>query len=95
LKLVYRPINAIRELSPLARILPYNSYLLWLSQFGFRHNHHVIFDHMAAPVAFYIRREEFESWFREAGLEEVVISWRNQNSWRGWGRLKSRAPVSS
>ena len=93
LKLVYKPVNT--TLRPLARFLPYNGYLLWLSQFGFRHNHHVLFDHMGAPVAFYISREEFESWFREAGLEDVVISWRNQNSWRGWGRHKSRAIVGS
>ena len=31
-------------------------------------------------------REEFEAWFRRAGLEDVQLSWRNENSWRGLGR---------
>ena len=35
----------------------------------------------------YIRREEFERWFRDAGLVDVQISWRNRNSWRGLGRV--------
>ena len=72
---------------PLARLLPYFSYLSWLAQFGFRHNHHVIFDHLAAPTAFYISREEFQSWFQQAALSEPRLSWRNQNSWRGWAVL--------
>lgn len=85
LKLLYRTLNQWPPVKPLARFLPYNGYFSWLSQFGFRHNHHVVFDHMAAPTAYYIRREEFESWFRGADLKDVVLSWRNRNSWRGWG----------
>ncbi|MBI2886619.1 MAG: methyltransferase domain-containing protein [Chloroflexi bacterium] len=88
LKLLYRPANLIPWLRPLARALPYNGYLSWLAQFGFRHNHHVIFDHLAAPTAFYIRREEFLGWFRKASLSRPQLSWRNQNSWRGWAVLE-------
>jgi len=40
-----------------------------------------------APVAFYLRRDEFEGWFRHNDLRDVRISWRNQNSWRGFGRV--------
>lgn len=87
LKLIYRPANTVRALGWLRGILPYNDYLAWLGQFGFRHNHHVVFDHLVAPVAFYLRREEFESWFHRAGLDSVDISWRNRNSWRGHGYL--------
>jgi len=32
---------------------------------------------------------EFEEWFRHTGLTDVVISWRNKNSWRGFGRTLS------
>lgn len=88
---VYRPVNEDSRLAPLRRILPYNDYFAWLGQFGFRHNHHVIFDHLVAPVAFYLRREEFASWFPNAGLELVDLSWRNRNSWRGHGRVPELA----
>ncbi|MBI4497990.1 MAG: methyltransferase domain-containing protein [Chloroflexi bacterium] len=85
LKLLYRPADG-GPVRPLASRLPYRGYLTWLAQFGFRHNHHVVFDHMVAPTAFYLRREEFAAWFQRAGLEDVQLSWRNQNSWRGLGR---------
>lgn len=88
LKLLYRPAGGA-VLDCLSKALPYRSYLTWLSKFGFRHNHHVVFDHMVAPTAFYLRREEYSAWFQRAGLEDVQLSWRNQNSWRGFGR---RAP---
>ena len=79
LKLLYR--------GRLSRVLPYGPYLRWLAQFGLRHNHHVIFDHLAAPTAFYLRREEFREWFRRTSLTDPVLSWRNENSWRGWAHV--------
>jgi 2-polyprenyl-3-methyl-5-hydroxy-6-metoxy-1,4-benzoquinol methylase/uncharacterized protein YbaR (Trm112 family) len=85
LKLVYRPANRKGAPAWLRKVLPYNDYLAWLSGFGFRHSHHVVFDHLVAPVAYYIRRQEFERWFKEADLDLVDLSWRNQNSWRGHG----------
>ncbi len=85
-RFVYRPVNQVPALQFLTRLLPYNDYLAWLGQFGFRHNHHVIFDHLVAPVAFYLRRDEFRAWFRRANLELIDLSWRNRNSWRGHGR---------
>ena len=87
LKLIYRPANAPTAPGWLRHLLPYNDYLAWLGQFSFRHNHHVIFDHLVAPVAFYVRREEFEAWFHKADMELIDISWRNRNSWRGHGRF--------
>lgn len=70
----------------LSRLLPYYSYLHWLAQFDFRHNHCVIFDHLGAPKAQYVRKEEFGEWFEDAGFSNVTLTWRNQNSWRGFGR---------
>lgn len=92
LRLFYLPVRKLEVLAFFKKILPYFEYLGWLSQFGFRHNHHVVFDHMAAPTAFYIKKDEFEEWFREAGLGAVSLSWRNENSWRGWGR---KAPLGT
>lgn len=88
-RLIYRPLRAAGRDNWLYRLLPYNDYLAWLGQFGFRHNHTVVFDHLVAPVAFYIRREEFEAWFQEAGMEIINLSWRNRNSWRGHGGFAS------
>ena len=80
---VYRPLHK----TALFRALPSREYLYSLSSFSFRRNYNIVFDHLVAPVAFYLRREEFESWFRRGELRDVTISWRNRNSWRGFGRV--------
>lgn len=78
LKLFYSNAN-------LKNTLPYHAYLNWLAQYSFLHTHHVIFDHLVAPTAFYIKQADFAAWFTNAKLESITISWRNQNSWRGFG----------
>jgi len=80
---VYRPLHS----TPLFKMLPSREYLYSLSSFSFRRNYNIVFDHLVAPVAFYLRRQEFESWFRRLDLRDVRISWRNENSWRGFGRV--------
>jgi len=80
---VYRPLHSTR----LFKKLPSRDYLHSLSSFSFRRNYNIVFDHLVAPVAFYLRRDEFEGWFRHNDLRDVRISWRNQNSWRGFGRV--------
>jgi SAM-dependent methyltransferase len=86
-KLVYGPLNNSKGGSALAQHLFYNDYLKAIAPFGWREQHTIVFDHLVAPTAFYIAREEFESWWRDANASEVVIGWHNKNSWRGWGRL--------
>jgi hypothetical protein len=66
--------------------MPYRDYLVWLGKTDFAFVHGVVFDHLVAPTSHYIRREEFERWFSDAGLVDVEITWRNRNSWRGLGR---------
>lgn len=70
--------------------LPYRPYLRWLSERDFAFLHGVVFDHLVAPTSHYVRRDEFAAWFERAGLEDVQITWRNRNSWRGLGRLPER-----
>jgi hypothetical protein len=67
------------------RRLPYYSYLSWLEQFAFAHTHHVIHDHLTAPLAEYIPHDEYQRWFTDAGLVHVWLHERNANSWRGYG----------
>ncbi|HEY0831241.1 MAG TPA: methyltransferase domain-containing protein [Candidatus Dormibacteraeota bacterium] len=80
---VYRPLHR----TALFKALPSREYLYSLSSFSFRRNYNIVFDHLVAPVAFYLRREEFESWFQRGKLRDVTITWRNRNSWRGFGRV--------
>jgi SAM-dependent methyltransferase len=66
---------------------PYSAYFRFLAQNDFRFTHGVVFDHLVAPTSHYIRREDFEGWFERAGLVDVEITRRNENSWRGLGRV--------
>lgn len=86
-KLVYGPMNRSSSGAKLAAHFFYNDYLSYISQFNWREQHSIVFDHLVAPTAFYIPREEFADWWREIGAEDVVIGWHNKNSWRGFGRL--------
>ncbi len=87
---VYRPLHGTR----LFKRLPLHEYLYTLSLFTFRQNHSIVFDHLIAPIAHYIKREEFQGWFRRAGLRYVELSWRNENSWRGRGTVPVPSVVS-
>jgi len=86
---IYRPLHGTR----LGRRLPTSAYLYSLSAFGFRQNYSIVFDHLVAPVAFYIKRTDFEAWFARDCLDDVRISWRNENSWRGFGQRPSSPPA--
>lgn len=87
-KLFYGPMNRSPRGAAIARHSFYNDYLNFVSQFNWREQHLIVFDHLVAPTSFYISREEFESWWQEVGAEDVVIGWHNKNSWRGFGRVE-------
>lgn len=84
-KLVYRPLNIASK--PVAKHLFYNEYLNHIGTFGWREQHNIVFDHLVAPTAFYISKEEFEGWWKDVGADDVEIIWHNQNSWCGFGRI--------
>lgn len=83
LRLVYRPLEG----TAVGRRLFYSEYMTYISHFPFREIHNIVHDHLTAPIAHYISREELGDWFREAGADRVEISWHNRNSWRGTGRV--------
>jgi SAM-dependent methyltransferase len=85
-KLVYRPTNAVAK--PIAKHLFYNEYMNHLGTFGWREQHNIVFDHLVAPTAFYISKEEFEEWWKEIDAKEIEIIWHNQNSWCGFGQIE-------
>ena len=82
LKLLYRPA---RKYPWLKRLLFYSDYLCAISDYSFAENFWNVFDHLVAPTAFYHSRAEIEDWFASAGLSQVLITRRTNNSWRATG----------
>lgn len=82
-KLVYRPLRGTAA----SRVLPYGPYLSYISDFPYREQRSIVFDHLVAPVAYYLTRDEYAAWFERAGLVDVTIQHHNANSWRGFGRV--------
>ncbi len=85
LKGVYRPVGNLKRLSRLKKRLFYFDYLYFLGQFDFRGQALVVMDHLVPVLAEYIHHEEFARWFHGHGLQNVVITSRAGNSWRGFG----------
>jgi SAM-dependent methyltransferase len=88
-KIIYGPLNRSPKGAAFARHLFYNDYLKAISGFGWREQHTIVFDHLVAPTAFYISREDFADWWREIGVTDAEITWHNRNSWAGFGRRGS------
>ena len=86
-KLLYGPLNKTTGGARLAQHLFYNEYLKAIAGFNWREQHAIVFDHLVAPTAYYLKRPEFEEWWKDIGARDVQISWHNQNSWRGFGRI--------
>lgn len=85
LKSIYRPVGNSKRLSRLKKFLFYFDYLYFLGQFGFHEQAYIVFDHLVPAIAEYVPHDEFARWFRENGLQNVVITSRAGNSWRGFG----------
>jgi SAM-dependent methyltransferase len=86
-KTIYGPLNRSPRGQRLASHLFYNDYLRAISVFDWREHHAIVFDHLVAPTAFYISRDEFAEWWRDINARDVIIEWHNQNSWRGFGQI--------
>jgi SAM-dependent methyltransferase len=80
---VYRPLAG----KAVGSALPLNEYMVSVADFSFRQNYSIVFDQLVAPTAAYIKEAEIRDWFEDGGLEDVAISHRHSNSWRGQGRL--------
>lgn len=80
---LYVPLG---RLAPsLARKLPQYEFLRYLGRLNREIRTNITFDQMIAPTAYYLPRSEVERWYREAGLQGTVFTWRNRNSWCGFG----------
>lgn len=83
-KLIYRPVGRIPLLSGLKRLLFYYDYIYFFGSFGYHEQALIVFDHLVPSIAEYIPRQEFENWFKENNLNNLVITSRAGNSWRGF-----------
>lgn len=84
-KLIARPWHALRKTNEWLPRVFYEDYLSYIAQFDFQEIHNIVFDHLVAPVAEYLKREEVESWFKKVGIAHPVMRWHNRNSWTGFG----------
>lgn len=82
IKGIYLPFKKIG----LNSILPLSDYFLYFEQLSFRIFWGTVLDKMIPPISYYYSRDEFESWFKQAGLKQILIEMRNGNSWRGIGK---------
>lgn len=85
-KLIYGPVKRFGGPGAAQRLF-YGQYLSTISDFGWREQHAIVFDHLVAPTAHYVTRRQFESWWQGVGVSDPVIGFHNQNSWRGFGQI--------
>jgi SAM-dependent methyltransferase/uncharacterized protein YbaR (Trm112 family) len=86
-KLIYGPLKRMGGTGTVRKLF-YGQYLGTLADFGWREQHTIVFDHLVAPTAHYVSRPQFESWWQCIGVADPVIGFHNQNSWRGFGRIR-------
>jgi SAM-dependent methyltransferase len=79
---IYAPLSHTK----VCRFLPLNEYMASVADFTFRQNYGIVFDQLAAPSTRYIRGDELKEWLASSGLEDVQMSHRHGNSWRGRAR---------
>jgi SAM-dependent methyltransferase len=87
-KIIYGPLNRSEAGRKIAQHLFYNEYLRAIADFNWREQHSIVFDHLIAPTAFYLSKEEFTKWWQGIGASDAIIGWHNQNSWRGFGKVR-------
>jgi len=82
----YIPLSKSRITRKILKFLPMNSYVLYIFQFNFSHIFNSVFDQLIVPITNYFYREEIEQWLRKENLKNIIISNRNNMSWRASGQ---------
>lgn len=85
LKLIYKPAGQILALKWTRKILFYFDYMYFMSQFNFDEIALIVFDHLVPTLSHYISLEELKMWFESNLMNNIRITPRNNNSWRGYG----------
>lgn len=88
-KAVCGPYSRIQKNNEWLPELFYQSYLSYIANFDFTEINHIVFDHLTAPVAYYIPKQDVLKWFQDAGYSNPLIRWHNKNSWTGFASHRS------
>jgi len=83
-KLIYGPLN---RLTKLAKYLPLNFTLNYLSKFNFKIVYSMMYDIISPPNQFYLTRQDMEEWFIRDELKNPVITGL-KHSWTGNADIK-------
>ncbi|MBN2010078.1 methyltransferase domain-containing protein [candidate division KSB1 bacterium] len=83
LRLVYRPVN--RCAPSISKYLPYNHYFKFTMTETLTQNIHTVFDHLLAPIAYYLSRDEIRSWLENANLKNIALHHLRSYSWTATG----------
>lgn len=84
-RLVAYPSSRVRSRFTFLPPVFYETYLAYISRFDLEEIHHIVFDHLVTPVAYYLGRGEIEQWFAEHDFAASSFRWHNQNSWSCFG----------
>jgi SAM-dependent methyltransferase len=93
LQLIYRPANEGIFGRQFGHLLPYNEYMYYSSQLSYHSIVSVVFDHLVPQLVVYLSRGELENWFKELDLDNVIITSRNNMSWRAQGTRATTVTV--
>jgi SAM-dependent methyltransferase/uncharacterized protein YbaR (Trm112 family) len=63
----------------------YQDYFAYIADFDLEEIDHIVFDHLTAPIAHYLKRETVESWYQHENVPHALIRWHNRNSWSAFG----------
>lgn len=81
-KFLVRPYAQLQSKNNWMPELFYQRYLAYIGEFDFKEIESIVFDHLVAPVAYYLRRSEIEAWFDNTErFSKPLLRWHNKNSW--------------
>ena len=80
-RFIYKPWYALRGSVEFLPPLFYEAYMQYVSNFDFEEIDHIVYDHLVAPVAYYLPREEVVAWGKSVSPAFSRIRWHNRNSW--------------
>ena len=86
-KFIYKPYCDLRRHLKFLPDLFYSRYMSYIARFDFSEIHHIVFDHLVAPVSNYLKQEEVKQWFLDCGFDHPTMRWHNCNSWTGFSSL--------
>jgi SAM-dependent methyltransferase/uncharacterized protein YbaR (Trm112 family) len=89
---IYRPWLTLKSHFRVLPSLYYQDYMGYISNFDLTELDNIVFDHLVAPIAYYLSHDEVQSWFVSNGFSQYSLRWHNKNSWAGFGQTPTTDP---